>query len=269
MAVGSLSWGEAEATIPDANGVYTACFTPGWAYIRVIDTAVTTACRSGEKKISWNKQGPKGPAGLTGAMGPAGAQGLPGATGAVGPAGPIGATGPAGSLGSFAHKIGDVGPGGGFIFFVNHFDQYPGFTYLEAAPTDASTLFATVFEWCNLTTTSIPAAAGWAANAVGRGQANTTAMLGVCASGAANAADAYVAPNTTDDWFLPSEGELMLMYTNLRQAGVGGGAFGNGYYWSSTELFVVNAAGQDFIGGMQLDAPKGAAGYYVRAVRAF
>jgi ABC-type transport system involved in cytochrome c biogenesis permease subunit len=36
-----------------------------------------------------------------------------------------------------------------------------------------------------------------------------------------------------DDWFLGSIGEMMLMYTNLRQAGVGG--FSTGYYWSSSE----------------------------------
>ena len=113
----------------------------------------------------------------------------------------------------YKYKVGDRGPGGGWIFFVDYYDQYPGFTYLEAAPTDTA-----LVPWCNLDQTSIPAVGGWAGNAVGKGQANTTAMLGVCTSGAANAADSYFTA-TKSDWFLPSEGELM--YTNLRQAGGG------------------------------------------------
>jgi len=41
-----------------------------------------------------------------------------------------------GISGTDACKIGAVGPGGGWIFFVDYNDQYPDFTYLEAAPTD-------------------------------------------------------------------------------------------------------------------------------------
>ena len=158
-------------------------------------------------------------------------------------------------------KIGTRGPGGGWIFFVDYNNQYPGFTYLEAAPIDTAAV-----AWCNNTSTSIPAVAGWAANAVGKGQANTKAMLDWgCTSGAAYEADKYFTP-TNDDWFLPSEGELMLMYTNLRQAGVGG--FANYYYWSSTELGSDIAWIQFFNNGNQ----DGGSKYNtlpVRAVRAF
>jgi len=79
--------------------------------------------------------------------------------------------------------------------------------------------------------TLIPGLDEWSANAVGAGQANTTAMIGACTSGAANSADLYLTA-TKSDWFLGSEGEMMLMYTNLRQAGVGG--FAGGLYWSSS-----------------------------------
>lgn len=218
-------------------------------------------------------QGIKGDTGAIGQAGATGSQGVKGDTGAIGQAGATGpqgvkgdtgATGPAGSFGSFSYKIGAIGPGGGFIFFVDYYDQYPGFTYLEVAPTDASTAIV----WCDNTTTSIPAVSEWAANAVGRGQVNTTAMLGVCISGAANAADAYIAPdvNATSDWFLPSEGELMLMYTNLRQAGVGD--FVNDGYWSSTEYGSSYAWNQYFYVGDQNYDDKGYS-YRVRAVRAF
>jgi hypothetical protein len=160
----------------------------------------------------------------------------------------------------YKYKVGDRGPGGGFIFFVDYYDQYRGFTYLEAAPTDIAPVV-----WCSNTTTSIPAVAGWSANAVGRGRANTKAMIGVCTSGAANEADSYLTA-TKSDWFLPSEGELMLMYTNLRQAGVGG--FADNGYWSSSEFGSNTAWHQYFYSGGQYDKVKNGT-LPVRAVRAF
>jgi len=171
----------------------------------------------------------------------------------------------------YEYKVGDRGPGGGFIFFVDHYDQYRGFTYLEAAPTDI-----TPVAWCDKTTTSIPAVAGLAANAVGKGQANTTAMLGVCASGAANAAGSYLT-ETKSDWFLPSEDELMLMYTNLLQTGVGGfaydsmavGGFPYANYWSSSEFDSNLARFQLFFNGYQYYSTSKGNALPVRAVRAF
>jgi len=161
----------------------------------------------------------------------------------------------------YEYKVGDIGPGGGFIFFVDHYDQYRGFTYLEAAPTDIAPVV-----WCDKTTTSIPAVAGLAANAVGKGQANTTAMLGVCTSGAANAADSYLTV-TKSDWFLPSEGELMLMYTNLLQTGVGDFTYAD--YWSSSEFDSNLAWFQLFFNGYQYYSTSKGNALPVRAVRAF
>ena len=90
-------------------------------------------------------------------------------------------------------------------------------------------------------------------------------MLGYCTSGAANEADKYFT-STKSDWFLPSEGELMLMYTNLRQAGVGGFAYNS--YWSSTEYGSYDAwyqyFGLGYQGSLNKDYPLP-----VRAVRAF
>jgi hypothetical protein len=48
-----------------------------------------------------------------------------------------------GVSGADACKIGSVGPGGGWIFFVDKDNDYPDFNYLEAAPTDISAL-----DWC-------------------------------------------------------------------------------------------------------------------------
>ena len=224
--------------------------------------------------------GPVGAAGVKGDAGPVGAAGVKGDAGAAGASGAAGATGARGVAGtngsSFIYsrtcgvggtdacKIGSVGPGGGWIFFVDYNEQYSDFNYLEAAPTDISAV-----NWCSDTVTSIGAVADWSANAVGAGQANTRAMTvaGACTSGAANSAKAYFTSTTqAGDWFLGSEGEMMLMYTNLRQAGVS--SFANGYYWSSTESNSDDAWGQGFDSGVQ---DYGGKSYTlpIRAVRAF
>jgi hypothetical protein len=160
-----------------------------------------------------------------------------------------------------ACKIGSKGPGGGWIFFVDYNDQYPGFTYLEAAPADI-----TYVVWCSNNSTSIAAAAGWAGNAVGKGQENTTAMNGVCTTGANKKADDYTTA-TESDWFLGSFGEMMLMYTNLLQAGVGELQYTE-RYWSSTEYTATNAKIIYFFDGTQSNRAKSDQ-FILRPMRSF
>jgi hypothetical protein len=164
------------------------------------------------------------------------------------------------------YKIGDTGPGGGIIFFVDYNDQYDGLNYLEAAPADLTGTFS----WSNSTTASVSGALGWAARAVGRGQTNTTAIVNLpSSSGAAFSADAYVSPNfngvAKDDWFLGSLGEMKLMYDNL--PGVGG--FVEYGYWSSTSYDSNTAWVLFFNTGSQDNLSKGTNTYYVRPVRRF
>ena len=154
---------------------------------------------------------------------------------------------PLGGVNKFAYKIGDTGPGGGIIFFVDYYDQYTSFTYLEAAPKDIG-----LYIWCD---TYIPnpvsGAAQWAAKGVGKGQANTNAMIAAGCSGAAVAADQYV-NGRKSDWFLPSLGEAKLMYDNLIEAGKAGvDGFPWGAYWSSTNLGFGLAFMQSFNDGLQ------------------
>ena len=210
-------------------------------------------------------------------------------TGPAGPAGPAGTNGTnatvaitqlsvcdgtdAGTVADELCKIGMTGPGGGPIFFVDYNDQYPGFNYLEAAPVTCE-----VKRTWSSADTAVTAARGWAAEAVGRGQANTTAILTVFGSDTTlNNAAKYAADlasgvpvgcvTSKDDWFLGSLGEMMLMYTNLRQAGVGG--FSTFGYWSSSEGDVDGTAWyQDFDYGSQNDNSR-IIPYYVRPVRAF
>ena len=221
------------------------------------------------------------PAGVS-MVGPKGDQGLTGLTGAQGPVGAAGAAGASGSKitelsicgagGTSLCKIGAIGPGGGLIFFVDYNDQYAGFNYLEAAPSSCEATKA----WSSDTTNTLVAVTGWAARAVGSGQANTTAMLANSGSyvgdtsGAAFYANALAngvpggCVTSKDDWFLGSLGEMKLMYDNLQ--GLGG--FVDGYYWSSSEYIAANAWFQYFGDGYQ-SANYNYNTYYVRPVRAF
>ena len=238
-----------------------------------------------------------GPAGAAGPAGATGAQGPGGASGGSGPAGPAGANGTnatiaitelfvcdgtdEGTVADEKCKIGMTGPGGGLIFFVDYNDQYAGFNYLEAAPqgwgngitvnqgglTGETTGSATVdplMKWCS-DTTSLLNLNLWSHSGVGKGATNTSTADTTCAGGAIQAAADYAGGSQTN-WFLPSIGEAMLMYTNLRQAGVGG--FVGYYYWSSSENLRNYAWNQFFAPGDQSDANKDTS-LRVRPVRAF
>jgi len=131
--------------------------------------------------------------------------------------------------------IGDSGPAGGIIFYVD----FGGFTmtdngqichYLEAAPVDApespnitwgpSGLSVSTEEW------------------IGTGKQNTINIItelnslgDTTSTYAARICDDFVHGGHSD-WFLPSYDELVLMYDNLHSEGLGG--FTSAYYWSSS-----------------------------------
>ena len=204
----------------------------------------------------------------------------------TGPAGPAGTNGTnatvaitqlsvcdgtdAGTVADELCKIGMTGPGGGLIFFVDYNDQYASFcatgdcNYLEASPANA-----TSGTWCSDTSTGL-GLTGWDKSAVGAGRTNTTTADTTCTTGAVQTAVDYTAPSfngvAKDDWWLGSIGEMMLMYTNLRQAGVGG--FSTDYYWSSSETNTNDAWYQTFYYGDQYYNFKTTTSY-VRPVRAF
>ncbi len=202
-------------------------------------------------------------------------------SGPAGPAGPAGADATVaitqqsicGAGGTSLCKIGMTGPGGGLIFFVDYNDQYAGFNYLEAAPVSCE-----VQRTWSSAAAEVPAASGWAAQAVGQGQANTNAIRIVFGSdttlnNAAQYADALDngvpvgCVTSKDDWFLGSAGDMMLMYTNLRQAGVGG--FSVGRYWSSSETAGGTAWSLDFFDGITAPIHTDVNAFFVRPVRAF
>jgi hypothetical protein len=137
-----------------------------------------------------------------------------------------------------------------------------GWRYLEAAPSE------------------IEFTAQWGAyeknvsgtvTAIGRGKQNTQIIADylrqIGESG--KAAQLCVALNFDgfNDWYLPSQDELNLMYTNLKQKGLG--HFGAVWYWSSSQTNTIYAWLQHFGDGRQ--GTNGAKNDTdsVRAVRAF
>jgi DUF1680 family protein len=135
-------------------------------------------------------------------------------------------------LSSREYEIGDVGPAGGLIFYINPNHRRDGWRYLEAAPFDQS-LGA---RW-GCFRRAIPGAAG---TAIGTGLQNTKDMLAACAeSGSAADLCAQLSVSGVRGWFLPSMDELAEMYRNLKATGVGdfrdSGMVDNCQYWSSTQ----------------------------------
>ena len=173
--------------------------------------------------------------------------------------------------------VGDTGPGGGKVFYV----QAAGGTfacgatlastckYLEAAPTTGTNAWTdATYVWSGNTTVAIGATAQ--GTAIGTGLKNTEAMVtqvsgGDTASKAGTITRAYRGPNSKTDWHLPSKDELNQLYLNKTTVG----GFSTAYYWSSSENDGVNAWSQEFLHGNQgLSGTKGDT-YYVRPVRAF
>jgi hypothetical protein len=171
------------------------------------------------------------------------------------------------------YEIGDTGPAGGKIFYVNQngFDFFTGSTsgdtaakkcyYLEAAPANISE----TFRWITgpFSTTNI-AGTG---TAIGTGKKNTAIMVTIDTDSglaAAKACVAYGNGTAFNDWFLPSKDELNQLYLNRITLSIPS----TGTYWSSSQSSTNTAIPQNFSSGSQMDFGK-TNSYNVRAVRAF
>ena len=185
-------------------------------------------------------------------------------------------------------KVGDIGPGGGIVFFDAGKDEYWG-RYLEMAPKICE---REKLPWrpAGNTKTVYNAANGQSAaelrvlaKGVGMGKVNTRIIT--LALGAGDYAAKYAEDlncSGVDDWFLPSKDELDLAYNRLAQNRVGGqdtpvGAFNKGYYWTSTDYNNNTAWSQYFMDGQQFDRVQTLSGnkkppanpFRVRPIRAF
>ncbi len=126
-----------------------------------------------------------------------------------------------GSVDIIIYAIGDTGPAGGIVFYVDE----TGLQIMEAAPVDQDALGA---EWgCD--GLNIPGASG---TAIGTGAQNTADILAACSqTGIAAELASNYSLNGYDDWFLPSKDEVFAMYHNLS----GIVSWQSPGYWSSSE----------------------------------
>jgi hypothetical protein len=168
--------------------------------------------------------------------------------------------------------VGDTGPGGGIVFYV----QAAGGTftcgatlastckYLEAAPTSGTAAWTdATYVWSGITNVAIGVTAQGVA--IGTGYKNTQAMVtqSSTADMAGTITRAYRGPNNLTDWYLPSRDELAQLYA--QRTTVGG--FSADGYWSSSE-YDKNTAWNQLFDVDNKDNRKLVTGA-VRPVRAF
>jgi hypothetical protein len=149
--------------------------------------------------------------------------------------------------------VGSIGPNRGTIFFVDYFNEYSSFNYMEAAPVNWSKVGATVDPsaiWCDKQDSIIQQnLTNWENRAVGIGKSNTQIMLKACLASASNLIKEYndSKRSKSSDWFLPSMGEILLLATNIQ----GLGSFSSGEYWSSSEYNKTGGWAESFGRGYQ------------------
>jgi hypothetical protein len=151
------------------------------------------------------------------------------------------------------YKIGDTGPAGGIVFYDKG-NNSGGWRYLEAAPAD----LGKAAQWQSAATE-----VNGTKNTIGSGKQNTQ-LIGE--SGRAALLCQQYSLGGFRDWFLPSKGELDLMYINLKMKDLGG--FSDGWYWASTQISASPAWTHRFNAGDQEYSSHGST-YSDRAIRQF
>lgn len=173
------------------------------------------------------------------------------------------------------YKIGDIGPGGGYIFYVSEVafpvHQPDGSSkmckYLEVSPLELGQ-----YTWCSCGGNSLCNVS--TSDGLGAGVVNTSNILktkhrnGISISNCAAYAclEYYTGTTKQGEWYLPSKIELDLLYRNLRDKIINTGS--SGCHWSSSEYDGKYAWDQRFSDGNQYYNPKGYT-LSVRAIRAF
>ena len=139
----------------------------------------------------------------------------------------------------YCYKVGDTGPGGGIIVYVDEAGFYNSVDRSIGAMCMRGTC-----HYLEMALSDLEGQYSW-----------DDAMV---------AAEAFSTPSA-NDWLLPSQDALLLIY---RFSSRGGGGFSPDYYWSSSEGDDNYAWSQRFKDGWQSYYLKYSP-YYVRPVRAF
>ena len=161
--------------------------------------------------------------------------------------------------------VGDIGPGGGVIFYLQTGTALGTWKYLEVAPSAWNGENEPVLPWCPALLSNLGTA-----TTVGTGSANTQKIVSQCSdanadfSVAAKVASSYRGGGKSD-WFLPSKDELKLLFENRSAVGK---IFSAAQYWSSSQDTSVLSWSLDFNSGM-FTADVNGIDRYVRPIRAF
>ena len=182
--------------------------------------------------------------------------------------------------------VGDLGPGGGIVFYDAGVHKTWG-RYLEAAPesTDIAGLrwknikvsyrARPIYKNTKLLSAQVQRVMS---KSIGMGAKNTRTIVktyGIARYAARYSQDLVV--NGVSDWFLPSADELDVMFNVLYANTSVLGGLRKGFYWTSSEYDYNNAWTQTFGSGQQFDREKpfirgeetGGRSLRVRAIRAF
>ena len=184
-------------------------------------------------------------------------------------------------------SIGDTGPGTGIIFYVaDGLEGRPlGFTveghplhdfgyglgsgyiahYLEAAPSNSgNALWGTGITISGMTTFTSTSSEDY--DKIGIGRKDTWYIIEQYPSGMYAANLAVESQGGQTDWFLPSCGELNLLYGRRTRPGIG---ITSGALWSSSQYSTADAWNQNFGTGTRVGNSKSGTARGVRAIRAF
>jgi len=146
------------------------------------------------------------------------------------------------------YGVGNIGPAGGIVVYddeADNTDDISGYRYLEVAPygwylngDDPQIVWGDDSVYLSNTELS-----------VGSGQSNTQKIITALGDGD-YAATICINQNINgyDDWFLPSEQELLLAHQILFLNDLGG--FTPGNYWSSSEIITLSARSINFWDGV-------------------
>ena len=181
-------------------------------------------------------------------------------------------------------KVGDIGPGGGIVFYDagrttavgRYFEIAPKSCEGERLPWRPANNKKGVYLGRSAAKMRVEA------KQLGMGKINTDLIVQTISTG--NYAAKFASDSVCggkDDWFLPSKDELDIAFNRLAQNRVAGndtpvGGFNKGYYWTSTSYNDKTAWTQYFMDGQQFDRVQTLDGnakpptpFRVRPVRAF
>ena len=170
------------------------------------------------------------------------------------------------------YKIGDIGPGGGIVFYVSEiaFPVHNGdgtsqmCNFLEVSPIDLGTV-----TWISSTKFDPITSDGLGAGMINTYNIKVSDRNRSVANNAAYLCNQYYTETTKKgDWYLPSKVELDLIYQNLVSGKTDKYNFNGKMFWSSSASNSNGAWKQRFSDGSQRNSDKDYA-YSVRAVRAF